>query len=310
MLQDPTARISPQAEIGHDVEIGPLCVIGPGARIGAGSKLQSHVVIKAGAVLGANNMLHDGAIIKSGTTIGDDNEIHETAVVGGEPPVAVKRPRWGRLEIGSGNIIRELVTIQVATDEDAVTRIGDNNFIMPSVQIGHDARLGDHVTITTHSCVAGHAVLEDRATLGMGVLVHQHSRIGAYAMVGAGAYVSRDVPPFVMIDGRSGCVVGLNLVGIKRNGFTRVQIAELKQAYRIIYRRGLPMKEVLATLDHELESEPCHHLRDFLANPNSRGLTRERRKSDSTSAVEEANTEAMADDAPSRLTVMQTCRAA
>jgi len=272
----PTASISPTAQVGEDVEIGPFCVVESGARIGSGCCLHSHVVIKSGAVLGRNNTIHEGAIIHGDTLLGDENAIHEQAIVGGLPLVRGHQADSGRLEIGSHNTIRELTTIQRATGRDAVTRIGDENFIMPCVQIGHDCQLGNRVTLTNYSALAGHVVVEDRATLGLSVQVHQHCRIGSYAMVGASAYVPRDVPPFVTLDGQSGCVVGLNKVGLKRNGFAAHEIDQLKRAYRTIYRRGLRWNEIIETLASEFPDGPASRFREFLVD-SSRGYSRERR---------------------------------
>ncbi len=273
-----TASISASARIAEDVEIGPYCVIEAGARVETGSRLMSHVVIKSGAVLGRNTTLHEGVVVHGDTSLGEHNTIHERCIIGGLPLVRSQAESCGRLEIGSHNTIRELSTIQRATVSDAATRIGDHNFIMPSCQIGHDSVLGDHVTITNYSAIAGHVTIEDHATLGIGVQVHQHCRIGAYAMVGASAYVPRDVPPFVTIDGQSGCVVGLNKVGLKRNGFSPEQISDIKRAYRTIYRMGLRYEEILTALDSEFQAGPAASFRPFLS-ANSRGFSRERRDS-------------------------------
>ncbi len=268
--------ISASAQIDEDVEIGPFCVVESGSRIGAGCRLHSHVVIKSGVVLGRNNTIHAGAIIHGGTSIGDENAIHERSIIGGLPLVRDCHQESGRLEIGSHNTIRELATIQRAARNHAITVIGDENFIMPSVQIGHDCQVGCGVTMTNYSALAGHVVVEDRATLGIGVQVHQHCRIGTHAMVGASAYVPRDVLPFVTLDGQSGGVVGINLTGLRRNGFAAHEIDQLKRAYRVIYRSGLRWNEILATLNAEFFDGPAARFREFFTT-SSRGYCRERR---------------------------------
>lgn len=272
----PTASISTSAHIAADVEIGPYCVVEAGARIGRGCRLLSHVVIKSGAVLGRNNTIHEGTIIHCDTTLGEHNEVHERSIIGGLPLVCPQPEVCGRLEIGSYNTIRELNTIQRAASQQGVTRIGNHNFMMPSVQIGHDAQVGSHVTITNYSALAGHVILEDHATLGIGVQLHQHVRVGAHAIVGASAYVPRDVPPFVTLDGQSGCVVGLNKVGLKRHGFTTEEIKQLKQAYRLIYRSGSTWEEILHQLQATFSTGPAARFHPFFVS-SSRGHCRERR---------------------------------
>lgn len=299
----PTASISTSARIAEDVEIGPYCVIEAGARVEAGSRLMSHVVIKSGAVLGRNTTLHEGVVVHGNTSLGKHNTIHERCIIGGLPLVRSQDQDSGRLEIGSHNTIRELTTIQRATSNDAATRIGDHNFIMPSCQIGHDSVVGSHVTITNYSALSGHVTVEDHATLGIGIQVHQHCHIGAFAMVGASAYVPRDVPPFVTIDGQSGCVVGLNKVGLKRNGFTTEQLSDLKRAYRTIYRSGLRFEEVLATLEAEFQEGPAASFRPFLLD-STRGYARERRDSEPATIPFRA---AATDTAPATIELPRRC---
>lgn len=226
----PLACVSPAANIGRDVQIGPFCLVEADVTIGDGCQLDSRVCIK------------------SGTTLGPQNHVFEGAVLGGLPQ-SIKIPeRLGNLVIGSHNTIRENVTFHRALHSDRSTTVGDHNLFMVNAHIAHDCQIGNHSVFANNVLLAGHVTAEDRVFVSGAVAVHQFCRIGQFAMVGGQAHVTRDIPPFVTVDGASGFVVGLNLIGLRRNGFTVEQIAELKAAYRVIYRSGLRWTEVLERL--------------------------------------------------------------
>lgn len=247
------ACVSPSAEIGRDVEIGPFCVVESGVVIGDGCVLESNVVVK------------------EGTTLGSKNHVFEGSVLGGLPQHVHVPDRPGRTLIGSHNTIREHVTIHRAFDCEAQTTVGDGNFIMAGAHVGHDCRVGNHTIITNSALLGGHVSVEDRAYVSGAVAVHQFCRIGTLAMVGGHARVVQDVPPYVMIDGESGLVVGLNQVGLRRAGFSRETIRELKAAYRLIYREFHPWAEVLARLSEEFSAEPAAAFHRFLST-TKRGI--------------------------------------
>ncbi|MFM8892135.1 MAG: hypothetical protein ACKOTB_11055 [Planctomycetia bacterium] len=156
------------------------------------------------------------------------------------------------------------------------TTVGDGNYVMASVHFGHDCVIGSHAIFANGALLGGHVTVEDRAFVSGAVAVHQFCRIGRLAMVGGHARVVQDIPPFMLLDGQSGCVVGLNIVGLRRSGHTPEDIAALKAAYRTLYRRGLPWKEVLDALRSEFPAGPVTNLLDFLSR-GSRGFVQERR---------------------------------
>ena len=258
------------------MSIHPLAVVSPEARLGVGVTVHAFATVEAGAHLGDYCTVASGAVIKSGVTAGCHNEFAEHAVIGGAPQHAARPEQIGRVVIGDHNVFREHVTIHRALKPEAATTIGDNNYIMATAHFGHDVVVGNNCICANGALVGGHVTIEDRAFVSGAVAVHQFCRIGRLAMVGGHARVVQDIPPYMLIDGQTGCVVGLNIVGLKRSGHSAEDIAELKAAYRTIYRRGLPWKDVLTALEAEFTSGPVTHLREFLAG-GSRGFAQERR---------------------------------
>lgn len=254
----PLAVVGSRAELGRDVQVGPYCVVEDGVTLGDGCKLECHAVIKAGVTLGENNHIFDGAVI------------------GGPPQHARCPQRTGTLRIGASNVIREFVTIHRALHEGEATVVGDSNLLMVSVHVAHDCVLGNHVIVVNNAMLAGHVTIGDQAYVAGAAGVHQHCRIGRLAMVGGQAHVNKDIPPFVTIDGTTTLVVGLNVVGLRRAGFANGQIDELKAAYRLIYRSGLPWQDMLARLKNEFENGPAAEFHDFFRT-GKRGFTPERR---------------------------------
>ncbi len=254
----PTALVSADAQIGNHVVIEPFCVVEADVQIDDGCHLASH------------------AVIKSGTTLGQDNKICESAVVGGLPQHVQIPECVGRLEIGDRNVIREYCTLHRSLHADGLTQLGSDNLLMVGAHVAHDCTVGDHVILTNGVQLAGHVEVHDRAFLSAGVGVHQFARIGCHAMVGGHGRVVRDVPPFMTMDGGTSLIVGLNLVGLRRNQFTSEQIQELKAAYRVIYRQGLTFREAIPVLQERFSEGPAARMHEFLSG-GSRGFTPERR---------------------------------
>jgi len=254
----PLAAVSREAKIGSDVTVGPFCVIEAGATLGDGCILENRVVVKSGTILGCANHVMEGVVL------------------GGFPQHVHMPENPGGLVIGSGNTIRENVTIHRALKSDHATVIGDNNLLMVNVHVAHDCHIGNHTILTNNTMLAGHVAVGDRAYISGAVAVHQFCRIGTLAMVGGQAHLTKDVPPYVTIDGLSSLVVGLNSIGLRRAGFNAASIAQLKAAYRVIYRRGLPWSEVLHRLETEFREAPADAFHAFLATTN-RGITPARR---------------------------------
>lgn len=235
----PSAIISPEAELGADVSVGPYSVIGAGVRVGAGSVIASHVVVKGP------------------TTLGENNRIFQFASIGDEPQDKKYRGEVTRLEIGNGNTIREYCTINRGTAQaGGVTRVGDDNWLMSYTHIAHDCQVGSHVIMSNNATLAGHVHVEDHAILSGFCAVHQFCRIGAHSFVGGLCGITRDVLPFMMVAGIPPEPRGVNQEGLKRRGFTPEQIRNIKEAYRILYRTGLRLAEAREQLAELAATQP------------------------------------------------------
>ncbi|HUY35283.1 MAG TPA: acyl-ACP--UDP-N-acetylglucosamine O-acyltransferase [Pirellulales bacterium] len=259
----PLAVVDPTARIGNQVVVGPFCVV-------------EHDV-----VIGDDCVLESQVVVKQGTVLGEANHIFEGAVIGGLPQHLKMPERIGTVVIGSHNTIREHATVHRALHHDQATQVGDHNLLMAGVHVAHDCRVGSHTIFANNAMLAGHVAVEDRAYLSGNVAVHQFCRVGGYAMVGGLARVVKDVPPFVTIDGRSSYVVGLNTVGLRRNGFTNEDITQLKAAYRLIYRSGLKWQHILDRLRSEFAAGPAACFATFFAS-STRGVVAERREPPAT----------------------------
>jgi len=258
------------------VSIHPLAVVSPDAVLGTGVTVGPFAVIEAGVELGDFCTVSTGAVIKSGVTAGCHNEFHEHAVIGGTPQHVARPAHIGRVRIGDHNVFREHTTVHRALHEQASTTIGSGNYVMVGVHFGNDTAIGNNCIFANSALLGGHATVEDRAFVSGAVAVHQFCRIGRLAMVGGHARITQDVPPYMLIDGQTGCVVGLNVVGLRRGGYSSDAIAELKAAYRVIFRRGLPWAEVIETLGAEFPEGAVVQLRTFLQS-GKRGFVQERR---------------------------------
>lgn len=253
----PTAVVHPKAEIAEDVEIGPYAVVGEHVKIGKGTKIGSHV------------------IVEGWTTIGERNHIFPFSSIGTPPQDIGYRNEETELIIGNDNVIRECATIHRATTkQDRKTVIGNNNFLMAYSHVAHDSTLGNHIIMANSVALGGHIVIEDYAILGGIVAVHQFVRIGAYAIVGGMTGVSMDIPPYVSASGSRAQLYGLNLVGLKRRGFSDETISTLKKVYKIIFRSGLTQEEAFRKVESEFgSSKEAMHLVEFMKS-SKRGVTR------------------------------------
>jgi len=230
-----TALIDPGAEIEEGVEIGPYAVIGDGVRIAAGTRIGHH-----GSVLGPADL-------------GRDNEVFPFASLGMGPQDITYRGEPTRLEIGSGNVFREFVTINRGTTKGgSLTKIGDRCYFMSYSHVAHDCILGDHVIMANSAALGGHIHIGDHAILGGLVAVHQFARIGRLAMIGGVSGVPKDIPPFTIASGGRAELYGLNTIGLKRHGFTAEEIGRLKKSYRLLFRSGLTLSEAVSRVEGEL----------------------------------------------------------
>ena len=224
----PTAIVEPGAVLGKGVVVGPWCTVGPDVALGDGVRLISHVTV-AGR-----------------TTIGPDTVVYPFASVGMPPQDLKYRGEASRLEIGSGNTIREHVTMNPGTEGGGmVTRVGDNGLFMIGAHVAHDCTVGDRVVFANNASIAGHVTVGDFAIIGGLSTVHQFCRIGAHAMIGLNTAVVGDVIPFGSVAGDRARMVGLNVVGLRRRGFARSDIQALRTAYRLLFAQEGTLAERL-----------------------------------------------------------------
>jgi UDP-N-acetylglucosamine acyltransferase len=250
----PTAVVHSGARIAEGCFIGPYCIIGEHVLLGDHCKLHSHVVI-------------DGH-----TSLGARNEIFPFASIGLKTQDLKWKGGLTRVEIGDDNTFRECVTVNSATAEGGVTRIGSHNHILAYAHVAHDCSLGNHIVMSNVATLAGHIAVEDHAIVGGLAAVHQFCRIGRMSIIGGCAKVVQDVPPFMLVDGNPAETRTINKIGLERNGVSEETQNSLKQAYKILFRDGLTIPNALVKIEGELPASPeLKHLVLF-ARSSERGL--------------------------------------
>jgi UDP-N-acetylglucosamine acyltransferase len=255
----PSAVVAARAELDTGVEVGPYAVIGPHVRIGRDTWVGPH------------------AVIEGHTTIGRENRIFQFASVGAIPQDKKYRGEESVLIIGDRNVIREFATLHPGTaGGGAVTRVGDGNLFMAYSHVAHDCLVGNSVVMANCATLGGHVVVEDHVGIGGLVGIHQFVRVGESAYLGGGSMVSQDVPPYCLVNGNRAHLLGLNVVGLRRRGFSAEQLAAIKRAYRVLFSEGLPLKDALGRLQDESAASPeVAHLVEFIA-ASQRGICRPR----------------------------------
>jgi UDP-N-acetylglucosamine acyltransferase len=232
----PTAIVSPGAQLGQDVEIGAFCTVGPKVQLGDGVRLVSH------------------AVIEGATQVGAETIVYPFAVLGGAPQHLAHKGEDTRLVIGERNIIREHVTMHTGTvGGGGVTTVGSDSLYMVGAHVAHDCVVGDRVTFANNATLGGHVVIGDFVFMGGLCAVHQFTRIGRYSFVGGGGVVTKDVIPYGSVWGNHAHLEGLNLVGLKRRGFSREAINALRAAYRLLFADEGTFQE---RLDDVAEAHP------------------------------------------------------
>lgn len=260
--------IHPSALIAPTARVHPEAVIGPGTRVG------EFCVIEQDVVIGANCMFEPYVFVKRWTSIGDGNEISSGTVLGSDPLDKNFAGARSYLKIGNNNKIREHFTISRATKPEAETIIGDGNYVMTSGHIAHDCRIGNNTVICSCVLVAGYVEVEDQAFISGPLGIHQFSKIGRLAMIGGMTRVNQDAPPFFMYAGSPMEPKGLNLVGLRRAGFSREEVNRLKAAYTLLYRSRLKLTDALDQIERNLASDATSHLVGFIRR-SQRGICRE-----------------------------------
>lgn len=252
----PTALIEDGAEIGEGVRVGPYCIVGPEVSLGARAELKSHVSVEGW------------------TSIGEETVIFPFASIGSPPQDLKYRGERTRLEIGARNKIREHATMNPGTEGGGgVTRIGEGGLFMMGTHVGHDCQVGDNVILANNATLAGHVKVGDFAVLGGICAIHQFCRIGKHAMVGGMAGVEKDVIPFGSVLGNRASLGGLNLIGLKRRGFDRETIQNLRRAYDLLfYGDGVFAERVEAVSDAYADIEPVQEILAFLRAESSRSF--------------------------------------
>lgn len=255
---DPSARIAPTARVHPGALVGPQCDIG------------EYCVIEEDVVLGAFTRLEPYVYIKRWTTMGERNTISAGTVLGTDPLDKAFTGERSYLRIGNGNTVREHYTISRGTKPESETVIGDENYIMTSGHIAHNACIGNNTVIASCALIAGYVEVHDQAFLSGGVVVHQYSKVGRLAMIAGNCRVNLDAPPFFLYHGFDLQPVGLNVVGLRRAG---IKTGLLKQAFRLLYHSGLKRAEALTRIARECDSAETRELVSFIES-SRRGIAR------------------------------------
>jgi UDP-N-acetylglucosamine acyltransferase len=253
----PAAIVDARAEVAETASIGAFSIIDADVSIGEGTQVGPH------------------AVIRGPTTIGKRNRIFQFASLGEEPQDKKYRGERTSLEIGDDNLIREYVTINRGTVQDAgVTRVGNDNWLMAHSHVAHDCQLGSHTIFANAASIAGHVHVGDWAVLGGFTVVHQFCHIGAHAITAMGSVVLKDVPPFVTAAGNTARPFGINIEGMRRRGFSREAITHLRHAFKLLYKSTLTVEEAKAAILGQCTGCPETHLLVEFLGTCTRGIIR------------------------------------
>ena len=249
-----TAIVDPTAKIGNDVAIGPYAVIGANVLVGERSTIESHAMIESEVTIGSGNFIGHGAIV--GTAPQD---------------LSFSPERKTYVAVGNDNVIREYCTIHRGSAEGSSTKIGDKNFLMAGAHLGHNCEIGNSVIIANNCLLGGHVRVADGAFLGGGCMFHQHMRVGRLAMTQGASAFGKDIPPFVIAAERN-YVFGLNIVGLRRAGFSAKDREEIKTAFKLVYTSGLNIGQAIKKAATMKLGASAQEFLDFVANAKKRGI--------------------------------------
>lgn len=254
----PTAIVDPRAQIDPSSDIGPYAVIGGGVKMGADNVVGAH------------------AVIDGDTTFGRGNRVFPHACIGQIPQDLKFRGERTRIEIGDRNQFREFITVHLGTEGGGgVTRIGNGCLMMANSHVAHDVQVGDGCILANSVAIAGHVTLEDHVILGGLSAVHQFTRVGRFVFSAGGSMIVMNVAPYCTVQGDRAQLAGLNTTGLQRAGYADDQLGRIKEAYRIVFRSGTPLRDAVAQLEQEYSGRPeIDHLVGFLKSVGERGLVR------------------------------------
>jgi len=256
-LIHPTAVVDPSAQLDEHVEVGAYTIIGADVAIGRGTRIGPHT------------------LVRGPTEIGRDNRVFQFASVGEDPQDKKYGGERTRLTIGDRNVVRESATIHRGTVQGCgETRIGNDNLFMAYSHVAHDCIIGDQVIMANAASLGGHVVIEDWAILGGFTIVHQFCRIGAHSFSAMGSVVSKDVPPYVTIDGHPAVPRGINSEGLKRRQFSSEQISAIRRAYRVLYLSNLKLDEATRALEVLAQDQPVVGLITAFLSASARSIVR------------------------------------
>ena len=250
----PTAIVHPRAKIARGAEVGPYCVVGEHVTIGRGAVLQAHVVVNGW------------------TELGEDCQIFPFATIGASSQDRKYEGERAFTKIGDRTMIREYVSIQRATGEDEVTSVGDDCLLLAYVHIAHNCIVGNGVTMSNLAQLAGHCVVGDFATIGGMAGLHQFTRVGRYTMIGGASKLTKDVPPFFLVEGNPVEPYGLNSVGLRRAEFSEEERREIKRFYKYLYNPKLNVSQAIEAMKAEASTDPGREIVEFLEAPSQRGI--------------------------------------
>ncbi len=257
------------------MNIHPTAVVDPGAQLSEGVQVGPYSIIHSDVTIGKNTVIGPHVVIDSHTDIGANCRIFQFSSIGAPPQDLKYRGEKTRVIIGDNNVIREFVTINRSTTADiGMTKIGDNNLLMAYCHVAHNCRLGNFVVMANAANLAGHIDVEDFVIIGGLTGIHQFTRLGTHAFIGGASAVAQDVPPYVTVSGNRARPYGLNLVGLKRRGFSGETLKALREAYRIIFRSSLILKKAVEKVRAEVPDLPeVRYLVEFIEK-SERGVCR------------------------------------
>ena len=263
----PTAIVSPGAQLGQNIDIGPYSIIEEGVQIGDGCSIGPHVLIRTGVEMGSGNIVHAGAVL-------------------GDAPQDLRyRGESTRLIIGNQNIFREHVTLHRSNKVSEPTRIGSNNFLMANSHIGHNSELGNNIIIANGALIGGHCVIHDRVFISGNCLVHQFARIGTMALMQGGSAISKDLAPYAVARGANK-MSGINTVGLRRAGLDSATRLEIRKLYHFLFRSGATMQKAVSAARVMFPTPACIVLLDFIES-SKRGICPEARRQKRSSQEDE-----------------------